>query len=89
MKDEVEGLKGELIFQWKSGKHPLDSSDFEHRSFNKSWLSSYFKRARPAIALKTSKPTSRKNKEFAYYSFNVKDVCNAGLAMKCAVMMVT
>ena len=85
-------FKGELAHQWKSGKTNLKLEDFEPAVFERATMSNYFSRSRPAIGLKLRKNvdlgsvhrTSPFNNEWAYFSFGLKDVCNVGLAWKCA-----
>ncbi len=89
MEEMKDSFKAELSRQWKSGKTNLGSDDFSSNCFTSSTLSCYFSRSRPAIGVK-SRGTAKKgvNKEYAYFSFNLKDVCNVGLAMRCATTCV-
>jgi hypothetical protein len=82
-----KSFKGEIIHQWKSGKTRLTAGDFPVRSFEHTTLSCYFTRSRPSIGLRAKKKQypMRTNLEYFNFSFNIKDVCNVGLAMKCAV----
>ena len=82
-----KSFKGEIIHQWKSGKTRLNGGDFPVRSFDHTTLSCYFTRSRPSIVLRAKKKQypMRTNLEYFNFSFNIKDVCNVGLAMKCAV----
>ena len=85
----VDSFKAELARQWKSGKTDLRAGDFTPDCYDKSTLSCYFTRSRPAIGVK-ARGTAKKgvNKEYAYFSFNLKEVCNVGLAMRCATICV-
>ena len=84
-----DSFKSELSHQWKSSKTNLGSDDFPSVCFASSTLSCYFSRSRPAIGVK-ARGTAKKgvNKEYAYFSFNLKEVCNVGLAMRCATTCV-
>ena len=81
----IKSLKQELYHHWKSGKTNLTLADCSPQCFERSTLSCYFTRSRPAIGLKVKGHCPRTNKEYAYFSFNLKDVCNVGFAMRCAV----
>lgn len=92
MEELIPSFKGELSHQWKSGKTNLKLQDFEPAVFERCTMSNYFSRSRPAIGLKVRKNahvgschrTTPSNHEWAYFSFGLKDVCNVGLAWKCA-----
>ena len=83
---------GELNHQWKRGKDKLTADDFPALpTFNKCFISPYWRRARPNVGLvaKGKFPNNgKKNKEFAHFSFPMKDVLNIGLAMHCAIKAV-
>ena len=85
----VDTFKAELSRQWKSGKTDLRAGDFRQSIYTRSTLSCYFSRSRPAIGVK-ARGSAKKgvNKEYAYFSFNLKEVCNVGLAMRCATICV-
>lgn len=91
----VPVLKAESTRQWKSGKTDLKHCDFEPDNFSRCALNKYFTRARPAIGLRTRGHVdspyrkSPKNTEWANFSFKMADVCNVGLAFKCATLTVT
>ena len=82
---------GEIAHQWKSGKKNLKGGDFSLSSFEKTTLSCYYSRARPSIGLRGKKKDypMRTNLECYNFSFNLKDVLNVGLAMKCALVAVS
>ena len=92
MEDLLPVFKGELAHQWKSGRTNLKLEDFETVAFERITMSNYFSRSRPAIGLKIRKninpgsvhKTGPLNTEWAHFSFSLKDVCNVGLAWKCA-----
>lgn len=86
------GMLGELTHQWKSSKDKLTAEAFPSLpTFNKCFVSPYWRRARPTVGLvaKGKFPNNgKKNKEFAHFSFPMKDVFNIGLAMHCAIKAV-
>ena len=82
---EVHNL---LSFQWKSGKEWLGHDDFPKQTFERTGLSCYYNRKRPAIGLRTKMPTTRTNKEYCHYSFDREETVNVALAMHCAVKVV-
>lgn len=84
-------FRGEISHQWKSGKSRLTGDDFPPFLFQKTTLSCYYTRSRPSVGLRAKKKDypMRTNLECYNFSFNLKDVCNIGLAMKCAVVAVS
>lgn len=82
---EVQNL---LSFQWKSGKEWLGYDDFPKQTFERTGLSCYYNRKRPAIGLRTKMHTTRTNKEYCHYSFNPEETVNVALAMHCALKVV-
>lgn len=91
LEDFKHSFKGEIAYQWKSGRTKLTGEDFTNPKFEQSTLSPYYTRARPSVGLKARKKDypQRTNLEYANFSFNLKDVCNIGLAMKCALVAVS
>ena len=89
--DLKRAFRGEISHQWKSGKSLLNGNDFPSVSFEKITLSCYYNRSRPSVGLRAKKKDypMRTNLECYNFSFNLKDVCNIGLAMKCAVVAVS
>ena len=83
---EVHNL---LSFQWKSGKEWLGSDDFPKQTFERTGLSCYYNRKRPAIGLRTKMPTTRTNKEYCHYSFSPEETMNVAVAMHCALKVVS
>ena len=90
--EDLKGaFRGEISHQWKSGKSRLNGDDFPPASFEKTTLSCYYTRSRPSVGLRAKKKDypMRTNLECYNFSFNLKDVCNIGLAMKCALVAVS
>ncbi|CAK9062716.1 unnamed protein product [Durusdinium trenchii] len=85
----LRSFKNELSHHWKMGKTNLKREDFPPRSYERSGINGYYTRARPAVGLRVKGATWRTNREYANFSFSLKDTCNIGLAMACAVATAT
>ena len=87
--EDLKGaFRGEISHQWKWGKSRLNGDDFPPASFEKTTLSCYYTRSRPSVGLRAKKKDypMRTNLECYNFSFNL---CNIGLAMKCALVAVS